>query len=105
MKTFMQLKDGIGFAYVRTTGETEGIEVFVENPDVLINKKYENNEWVDAPVIWYATVNSKGKITEIKSTVFPSIVGDNPIIEEDINPESVWNGTTWTIPTVEAPTE
>jgi len=105
MKTFIQLKDGIGFAYVKTTGETEGIEVSVENPDALINKKYENNQWVDAPVIWYATVNSKGKITEIKNTVFPSIVGSNPLIEEDINPESVWDGTNWNVPAVKITAE
>jgi hypothetical protein len=101
MKTFIQLKDGIGFAYVTTNGETDGIEITGENPDYFINKKYENEEWVDAPVIWYAIVNSKGKIVEIKNTVFPSIVGSNPIIDEDINPESIWNGSEFVLPVTE----
>ena len=105
MKTFIQLKDGIGFAYVNTSGETDGIEITTENPDYYINKKYENNEWTAAPTIWYAIVNSKGKITEIKNTVFPSIVGDNPTIEEDVNPESIWDGTNWILPTAETPSE
>ena len=93
--------DGSTVAFDITNAAPAGgdfdIEVFVENPDTLINKKYENDQWVDAPVIWYATVNSKGKITEIKNTVFPSIVGSNPLIEEDINPESVWDGTSWNV--------
>jgi hypothetical protein len=100
MKTFIQLKDGIGFACVTTPGETTGIEVNSENPDFFINKKYENGEWVEAPIILYAIVNSKGKITEIKNTVFPSIVGNNPIIDEDINPESIWDGSQWVLPTI-----
>ena len=101
MKTFIQLKDGIGFACVSTTGETDGIEVTTDNPEFFINKKYENGEWAEPSVIWYAIVNSKGRITEIKNTVFPSIVGNNPVIEEDINPESIWDGTNFTLPVTE----
>jgi len=42
MKTFVQLKDGVGFAYVNTAGETDGIEVQYGTGEEYINKTHSD---------------------------------------------------------------
>jgi hypothetical protein len=101
MKTFIQLKDGIGWASVNTVGEIPGaIDITGKNPDDFIGKLYNDGEWEITPTIRYALVDSKGMIAEICSTVFPSVVGNNPLITEGLNLESTWNGTEWVLPAI-----
>ena len=81
MRTFIQLRDGIGFATINTTGEpdhsvtpdhTTAVEVFTDNPDQFLRKAYnaETGTWYDAPIIRFAEYNENGDLTEIRRTVF-----------------------------------
>jgi hypothetical protein len=75
MRTFIQLKDGIGWASVNTTGEIkDAIEVDSGTGDFYIKKKYENGVWTEADLIRYAEINEEGVIIEIKKTHYPSSV-------------------------------
>jgi hypothetical protein len=98
MKTFIQLKDGIGFAFIDTPNETDGIEVSFGTGESYLNKQLINDEWVEAPIIKYANLGTDGRIVEVLSTVFSSVVGDNPIIPEGLDLLSTWNGTSWVAP-------
>jgi hypothetical protein len=100
MKTFIQLKDGIGFAFIDTPSDTDGIEVTFGTGESYIKKQLINDEWVEAPIIKYATLSEDGRITEVLSTVFTSIVGNNPVIPEGLDLASTWNGTAWVLPEV-----
>ncbi len=83
MRTFVQLKDGIGWASVNTTGEIEGsIEVEPGTGDFYIKKKYENGSWVEAPLIYFVTQSIDNIVHQVSSTVFSSdVTGD--IVSED----------------------
>jgi hypothetical protein len=101
MKTFIQFKDDVAFTTVQTPGETEGIEVFTDNPEQFLNKKYINDSWVDAPVIRYAILDDSNTVVQIDKTYFSSLVGANIVIEDgtDVRINSVWNGVSFTLPT------
>jgi hypothetical protein len=98
MKTFIQLKDGIGFAFIDTPTDTDGIEVPFGTGESYLKKELIDNEWVDAPIIRYASLSPDGRIVEILSTVFSSVVGENPIIPEGLDLLSTWDGTSWVAP-------
>jgi hypothetical protein len=98
MRTFIQLKDGIGWASVNTTGEVEGsIEVESGTGDFYIKKKYENGLWNDADLIKYAEINEDGEIIEIKRTYYSSEV-NGPILTEDTKTTSKWIDGAWVLP-------
>lgn len=83
MRTFIQLKDGIGWATVNTPGEIEGaIEVESGTGDFYINKKYENGVWSEANLIKFAEINVDGSILEVKRTYYSSDV-NGVIMNED----------------------
>lgn len=95
MRTFIQLKDGIGWASVNTTGEIEGaIEVESGTGDFYIKKKYENGVWGDAELIKFAEINEEGAIIEINRTYFVSEV-NGPVIDSDTKPTSKWINDAW----------
>lgn len=98
MKTFIQLKDNVTFAIVNTDGETEGIEVPYGSGEDYINKKYENGQWSDAPLIVYAEVNNEGRMIEIHRTYFESEVGNNPVLTSDIGYNFKWLNGEWVNP-------
>ena len=90
MRTFIQLKNGIGFATLKvptyaapdhsiTPDDTTAIEVFTDNLDQFLRKRYnaETNSWSDAPVLRYAEINELGEIIEIKHTVFEHETNNN----------------------------
>jgi hypothetical protein len=80
MRTFVQLKDGIGWASVNTNGEVEGsIEVEYGTGDFYIGKKYENNSWLNADLIRYSIVDTDGNVLEVKQTYYSSEV-TGPVI-------------------------
>jgi hypothetical protein len=96
MRTFIQLKDGIGWASVNTTGEIEGaIEVDSGTGEQYIKKAYNNGEWSDAPLLWFAEIGYDGSIIEVRKTYFASEIGDNPILTPDIKPDAKWLNGEW----------
>lgn len=106
MKTFIQIKDGVGFAYVNTIGETDGVEVEFGTGEEYLNKSYANNTWGDtAPFIWFAEINHNGSILELRKTRFISDVGNNPIITPDISPAAKWVNGQWVEPVIIIPEE
>ena len=60
MRTFIQFKDGVAFAYVNTPNETEGVEVFTDNPDQFLKKTFDGTNWADAELIRFAEVDEEG---------------------------------------------
>jgi hypothetical protein len=98
MRTFIQLKDGIGWASVNTAGEVEGaVEVESGTGDFYIKKKYENGVWSDAPSIKWAEIDENGVILEVKRSYFSSEI-DGPIMTPDVQVTSVWKNGRWTEP-------
>lgn len=76
---YIQLKDGVAFAYVESP-------FFIENSIALDSdlnwddvkaKKYENGQWVEAPLIYFVTQIKDGVVHQTNSTVFSSdVTGD-----------------------------
>ena len=100
MKTFIQLKDGIGWASITTHGEIkDGIEVDLGTGDFYIKKKYADGVWTEADLIQYAEVNNEGEIIEIKRTYYSSEV-DGPILTADTKLTSKWINDAWANPVV-----
>ena len=80
MRTFIQLKDDIGWASVNTDGEVQGsIEVEAGAGDSYIGKKYVNGSWSNAELIKYAIVDAEGNTVEVKQTYYPSEVAGTVI--------------------------
>jgi hypothetical protein len=118
MRTFIQLRDGIGYATIVTpTGEpdhtvtpdhTTAIEVFTENPDEFLNKKYdpETKSWSNAPIIRWAEVNENGVPVEIHRTVFAHQVSDTSLIMPD-EANGLWKliDGEWLAPVIYVPSE
>jgi len=114
MKTFIQLRDGIGFAVIKTAGEdpdhsitpdhTTAISVETDNPEEFLNKKYDEKTktWSEAEVIFYAEVDSKGKPIEFKHTYFSHEAEGKAIVTEEIDHRWTWNGTEWEKPYIDA---
>ena len=99
MKTFIQFKDEVAFAYVSSNRFVDNsIEVDRDGNDYM-NKKLINGEWVDAPLIRYAILDKDNKVVGIEKTYFSSVVGNNPIIEdEDVDILWSWDGINFNPP-------
>lgn len=79
MNTWVQLKDGIAFASVHSTGFVEGAILLDENVswDDVKSKKYENGSWVIPELIYFVTSLVNNEIRGLNSTVFSSdVTGD-----------------------------
>ena len=90
MKTYVQLKDGIAFSYIETDKDMDGLILLDEgiSPESVLNKKYENEEWLDVEKIYYVSSLTKdGKISMIDSTYFPSDV-TGEIVSSEV--DSTW---------------
>jgi hypothetical protein len=95
MRTFIQLKDGVGWASVNTDGEVEGsIEVEVGTGDFYIKKKYLDGVWSDADIIRFAEINEDGEIIEIKHTYYSS-EANNMIMDSNTKGSSRWINGAW----------
>jgi hypothetical protein len=101
MRTFIQFKDDVAFTTIQTPGETDGVEVFTDNPEQFLKKKYVDGSWVDAPLIRYAILDDSNTVVQIDKTYFSSLVGENIVIEDgdDVRINSVWDGVSFTSPT------
>ena len=95
MRTFIQLKDNVGWASVNTDGEVEGsIEVEPNNGDFYIKKKYINEVWSDADLIRFAEINEDGEILEIKNTYYSS-EATTYIMDSNTKSSSKWINGSW----------
>lgn len=87
MPNWVQLKDGVAFAYVSS-------ENFVENsillddsidPNSIMAKKYIDGQWQEAPLIYFVEEMLGNKVLRVNSTVFSSdVTGD--IVSSDVKP-------------------
>ena len=98
MKTFIQLKDNIGFASVNTPGQTDGIEVEPGTGDQYIGQLYSNGEWSIAPIINYAILDAQGNIIELRETKFSSELGSWPEWNNEIPLSWRWLDGAWIDP-------
>jgi acyl-coenzyme A synthetase/AMP-(fatty) acid ligase len=98
MKTFIQLKDEIGFAFVNTVGNTEGIEVSFGTGENYLGQLYSNGQWSVAPTIEYAIINEDGNIIELRKTKFPSELGPWPEWNSEIPTTWNWIDGSWVDP-------
>lgn len=110
MRTFVQLRDGIGYAVINTTGEpdhsttpdhTTAVEVFTADPDQFLRKAYNAGMWLDAPIIRFAEYNEKGDLIEIRRTVFAYEVPQNGAVMPD-DADGSWKfiDGTWVEPVI-----
>jgi hypothetical protein len=85
MNKWVQLKDGVAFAYVESPFFIEGAVLLEEETswDSIKAKKYENGSWVEAPLIYFVTKLVDGVVRGTNSTVFSSdVTGD--IVSADV---------------------
>jgi hypothetical protein len=117
MKTFIQLRDGIGYAVVKTTSEPDHsatpdhstiVEVFTDNPDQFLCKAYnaDTGTWVDAPILRYAEINGFGEIIEICKTVFAHSIPSGAVeLPLEANVQWKFIDNAWQAPVVIVPVE
>ena len=114
MRTFIQLRNGIGYSTLITPADepdhsvtpdhTTAVEVTgQENPDQFLKKKYdeETKSWSEAPLIRWAEVNENGVPVEIRRTVFIHEVPHASLIMPD-EATPFWSliDGVWTAPVV-----
>jgi hypothetical protein len=79
MTNWIQLKDGVAFAYVNSSNFVANsipVEDSVD-PETLMAKKYVDGEWQDAPLIYFVEEMLDNKVLRVNSTVFSSdVTGD-----------------------------
>jgi len=76
MTNWIQLKDGVAFAYVNSSNFVANsipVEDSVD-PDTLMAKKYVDGQWEAAPLIYFVEEMLGNKVLRINSTVFSSDV-------------------------------
>lgn len=92
MSNWIQLKDGVTFAYVNSSGTVEN-SVLIEDsidPETLMAKKNVDGEWQDAPLIYFVEEMLGNKVLRINSTVFSSdVTGD--IVSSEVRPMWIKN--------------
>jgi hypothetical protein len=113
MRTFIQLRNGVGYATLVTPNDspdhtvtpdhTTAIEVFTDNPDQFLKKIYnaETKSWADAPIYIWAELNDKGNPIEIRRSVFEDEI-KGPIITEEVRPDWRWIDGEWVKPYIDA---
>lgn len=104
MKYFVQLKDDIVFAYHESSTEVDipgdNIIEVDSNGSSLLKKKYVNGEFIDAPVIKYAVLdtNNDNTVIQIKETIFSSEVTGPVITNPEVNVLWKWDGSNFVSP-------
>jgi hypothetical protein len=87
MTNWVQLKDGVAFAYVNSSNFVDN-SIPVEDsidPNTLMAKKYVDGQWEDAELIYFVEEMLGNKVLRVNSTVFSSDVkGD--IIGSEVKP-------------------
>lgn len=85
MNVWVQLKDGVAFAHVESNnfvGNSILLEDNLKWEDVCA-KKYQDGEWVEAPLIYFVEQTLGNKVLKVNSTVFSSDV-TGPVCTEDV---------------------
>lgn len=112
MRTFIQLRDGVGYATLKvvdgepdhtvTPDHTTAIEVFTENPDDFLKMKYDEKtkSWSPAPLIIYGVVDDSGNIIELRRTVFEHETEGHVLIPEDFQGNWRWVNNEWVKPEI-----
>lgn len=110
MRTFIQLRDGVGYATLNTPNEqpdhtvtpdhTTAIEVFTDNADQFLKMKYdaETKSWSSAPLIIYGVLDELGNIIEIARTVYAHEAEGHVLIPEDFQRDWQWVNNEWVKP-------
>lgn len=99
MRHFVQLKDDVVFAFHSSSTEVDipgdNIIQVDESGENLLNKKYINGEFVDAPLIKYAILdeNNDNTVVSIESTYFSSDVKGPVITDSNVKILWKWNGS------------
>jgi len=105
MKHFVQLKDGVVFAFHSSSTEVDipgdNIIEVSEDGEQHLNKKYENGNFVDAPIIKYAILdeNNDNTVVSIESTNFASEVKGQIVNNDAVKVLWKWNGSEFVAPT------
>lgn len=104
MNKYVQLKDGVVFATLSTAGEIEESISIVKvdvDPETLLNKKYENNVFVDAQLIKYAVLDpNNNTVIAIYRTMFSSEVSGPIILTDNVDILWTWDGQSFNPPPV-----
>ena len=112
MRTFIQLRDGVGFAVVHTNGDvdhtitpdhTTAIEVETDNADDFLNMKYnfETKSWTKPSLILWGVPDEKGNIVEVQRTYFQHLA-HGPTLPDDFEGNWKWINNEWVKPYIEA---
>jgi len=109
MRTFIQLRDGVGYAtlvvpegepdHTITPDHTTAVEVFTADPDQFLKKKYDEKTktWSDAEVLVWAEISPSGAIMQINRTVFEHEI-KGPLITPEVEPHWKWIDGEWVKP-------
>ena len=87
MNKYVQLKDGVVFAFIETDGVPEN-SILVDSsvdPSTLLGKKYQDGSFIDAPLTYFVDRMSGNMVLGINSTVFVSDI-TGPICDETVQP-------------------
>jgi hypothetical protein len=105
MKYFVQLKDDVVFAYHSSSTEVDipgdNIIEVESDGEKHLNKKYENGNFVDAPLIKYAVLENN-TVVSIDKTLYSSEV-NGPIVDDTVKIMATWDGTSFSNPEVVSP--
>ncbi len=111
MKHFVQLKDGIVFAFHSSSVDEipsgNNIVEVDSDGEKHLNKKYENGEFIDAPLIKYAILDESNNntVVGIETTVFASNVKGPVITNDEVKVLWTWNGSSFVSPAVVEPVQ
>lgn len=106
MNSYVQLKDNVVFATLNTSGdilESDSIIKVDVNPDSLLNKKYENGNFVDAEIIKYALLDGN-TVVQINKTLYSSEVSGPVINDNLVQVLWTWDGEKFNAPILVEPT-
>lgn len=93
MNTYVQLKDGVAFAYVITEGEVENGILIEGNPDSYLEKAYINGQFVTAEPIYFGKLDLDGEtLIQINKTLFSSEVDGMVIDNPEVKIGWKWDG-------------
>lgn len=87
MNSWIQLKDGVAFAYIESENMVDNSILLDANLDWkdVVAKKYEDGNWVEAPLIYFVEESFGNKVIRVNSTVFSSDV-TGPVCTSEVNP-------------------
>jgi hypothetical protein len=111
MKHFVQLKDGVVFAYHSSSTEVDipgdNIIEVAEEGVAYLNKKHQDGNFIDAPVIKYAVLDASNDNTVIgiETTLFSSDVKGPVITNDEVKILWKFDGESFVGPTTISPVE